>query len=385
MSSTGPVPAVWHDGKSAAAHQAILFYRPHKRQLRLCAPGSLNDMAALSVWDLRSTRLLSGGAPVSAAEPLRLGLEGSGERLILTNPEAAATVREWLRAPLAENRSRGRRRWLLGGMAIWALCLSLYFSGNALFSALAGMLPQSWETAWGRTARHELVQTLREMSAAGVRGECPEGTRSAALAALVKRLTEAAPLKGYTCDILVLDADLVNAFALPGGVMLITTGLIRFCRTPEELAGVIAHEMAHVSERHGLGRLLRQTAWRRIVGMLGWGDVAGGVPLALLTSSLDRDDERRADSLGALRLRQAGIDPAGMADFFDRLSRKEGGNTGNTGLLRYFASHPGLGERVADIRRRQGGDNEAASRRPALSPAEWQALRGVCEQPARNP
>jgi Zn-dependent protease with chaperone function len=382
MLSTGPIPAVWHDGKSAAAHQAILFYLPHTRELRICAPGSLNGMTALSVWDLRATRLLSGRAPVSAAQPLRLGLEGSGERLSLANPEAAAIVREWLRAPLAENRSRSRRRWLLGGLAIWGLCLCLYFGGNALFSALAGLLPQSWENAWGRAARQEIVQTLRKMPTAGVRGECPEGTRSAALAGLVTRLAEAAPLKGYTCDILVLDADLVNAFTLPGGVMLITTGLIRFCRTPEELAGVIAHEMAHVTERHGVGRLLRQTVWSKIVGMLGWGDVMGGVPLTVLTSSVARDDERRADSLGALRLQGAGIDPAGMADFFDRLRQKEGERGG---VFQYLASHPALGERSADIRRRHKSDSAAASRQPALSPAEWQALRGVCAPPARNP
>jgi Zn-dependent protease with chaperone function len=376
MLPAGPVPAVWHDGKSAAARPVVLFHLPHNKKIRLCPPGSLNGMAPLSVWDLRSVRLLPGPATARAAKPLRLGLEGGGERLSLDDPHAAAIVREWLRAPLAEQRRRSRRRWLAGGATVWALCLSLFFGGDALFSAIAGLLPQSWEKAWGRAARQEVVQTLRQIPKVGARGECPEGTRSPALAALVKRLADAASLGGYTCDILVLDADLVNAFTLPGGYIVITTGLIRFCRTPEELAGVIAHEMAHVSERHGLGRLLRQMVWSRIIGMLGWGNIAGGVPVALLTASFDRDDERRADTLGARRLQWAGIDPTGMADFFDRLREKEGGSQG---VLQYIASHPALEERSADIRHLYQGGIIGAHPQSALSPAEWKTLRAVCK------
>jgi len=384
-----PVPGLWNDGRSAAAYPVALFHRPYQNELRICPAGSINDLHPLVAWSLEHIQVLSGDrGGTNSSPPLRLAEDpDTGRRLTVEAGQPANAVRDWLRGSQAQRRTKARRRWLMGTGAVWLFCLALFFTGPILFSFAAELLPRSWEERLGKSARNNIVDMLVRLP--GVRGINEEATQDPNLKKLLTRLEQGAPTQGYTFDLLVLDADFVNAFALPGGYMLVSTGLIKASQSPDELAGVLAHEMAHITARHGTQRLLREHTWGFFIRLLSSGD--GGLTAQLatqlagsvLTSSFSRDDEREADAKGVQRLLGAEINPMGLADFFARLEKEEarGNRTAGRRLLSYVASHPELAERRENIRRaiqnaeRAAGGESAFS--PAMSPEEWQAFRAV--------
>lgn len=379
---SGPVPALWNDGKHAASHRVDLFFRRPSEELRICGPGQINDLRPLAVWDVNTVRTPHGNVSTRHPSPLRLSREpDDGQRLLVENTDAARALASWLESPLAARKRKIRRRWITATAGVWAFFLFIYLAGPFLFAGLAGFLPLRWEKDMGKAARDNLIQALSLASI--VKGENNEATQDPALRALMDRLREAAPVGRYSFDLLVLDAKLVNAFALPGGYMVATTGLVGFCESPEELAGVLAHEMAHVTERHGTSRILRDQFWSFIIRMAS-GNVAysGDVALSLLTSSFSRDDERAADTLGARRLANAGINPQGMIDFFARLSKDE--DPDETGMFKYMASHPDSVERQRNIRQdlqKRGlwpEESAAPAQAPAMSREDWLRLRAAC-------
>lgn len=372
-----PLAAIWHDGASAAAHSVLVFFRPDMGELRLCPPDGASFMQPLAVWPLARVHIQAGGA----GGPLRLTLQPSQEQsLNIELPEAADRARAWLRPLQQAKRNSLLRRWALVAVGGWLLCFALYLSSPVLFSAAAAMLPRSWELSLGQSSRASLARALQYLP--GVRGENRGAGRSPALQGLLARLEAAVPTQDYVFDLMVLDADFVNAFALPGGYMLVSTGLIKDCATPDELAGVLAHEMVHVTERHGTARVLRHYAWAAVLRLAGGDTVAGDLALAALSSSFARDDEREADLLGAKRLTTAGINPMGMADFFGRLAQE--GDLGGTAIYKYIASHPELAQRQAAIRRfldeQEGGGGPYS---PAMAAKDWDEFRALCGLPAR--
>lgn len=148
------------------------------------------------------------------------------------------------------------------------------------------------------------------------------------------------------------DPKQVNAFATPGGYLYVYTGLLAAAENEAELAGVMAHETAHVVARHSARRLVSAYGFQAVAAMaLGQnpgllGQVAGAVAIqgALLKNS--RRDETEADELGARYAHGAGYDPAALATFFQKLKAKEGSTPG---VLKYFATHPATGDRIAHI------------------------------------
>ncbi len=145
----------------------------------------------------------------------------------------------------------------------------------------------------------------------------------------------------------VIDSDEVNAFALPGGFFFVNKGLIIAADNEAELAGVMAHEIAHVAARHamenaGKGQLL---GYGILAGMIFTGGIAGavlqntaGIGQALAFFKFSRGAEKEADSLGVQYLYAAGYDPRGMATMFEKLASKNKKKRGTVSKL--FSSHP---------------------------------------------
>jgi predicted Zn-dependent protease len=150
----------------------------------------------------------------------------------------------------------------------------------------------------------------------------------------------------------VIHDDTPNAVALPGGFIFLNDSLVEFCeRRPEELAFVIAHEMAHVIRRHAWDRVLNDAVLRVATtvsgraGMLGdWLRKSG---FGLLESSHSRDQELDADALGLELVNKAGIASGGAITFLERLA---GLDLDNDGISQYFASHPPAPERIAHLK-----------------------------------
>lgn len=145
----------------------------------------------------------------------------------------------------------------------------------------------------------------------------------------------------------VIDSDEVNAFALPGGFFFVNKGLIIAADNEAELAGVMAHEIAHVAARHamenaGKGQLL---GYGILAGLIFTGGIAGavlqntaGLGQALAFFKFSRGAEKEADSLGVQYLYAAGYDPTGMATMFEKLASKNKKKPGT--LSKLFSSHP---------------------------------------------
>jgi hypothetical protein len=169
---------------------------------------------------------------------------------------------------------------------------------------------------------------------------------------ILLRLLPEGELFGEPVELRIVALDEVNAFALPGGFLTVYTGLIGAAEGPQELAGVLAHELAHVSLRHGLTRITHSlgtmAALRLIVG-----DAGGltGIAKELFTlatvNDYSRDQEAEADAAAVRRLARAGIDPEGLAGFFDRLQRDSGDLPSGLG---WIASHPRSAERAERVR-----------------------------------
>ncbi len=166
-------------------------------------------------------------------------------------------------------------------------------------------------------------------------------------------------------DFFVVRDPQINAFALPGGFIGVHTGLILAGQSESEIAGVLAHEVAHVTQRH-IARMLTQQSRGQVISIAALavailaarsnsqvGEAAIALGQAGVTQSqlnFSRENEREADRIGLQMLDAAGFDPRGMPVFFERLQRATRVYEG--GAPSYLRSHPLTFERIGDIQNR---------------------------------
>jgi predicted Zn-dependent protease len=155
----------------------------------------------------------------------------------------------------------------------------------------------------------------------------------------------------YEIEILVVDSRMVNAMALPGGLIILYVPLIRLTETPEELAAVMAHELGHVIHRDPLRKMIRQMGIAATLALLR-GDsstLLENTIRNLLDLKYTRDQESAADDFALETLVAAGIDPIHFAAIMEKLDPGRGG--GKSKLVKYLSTHPHRGERVEKARR----------------------------------
>ncbi|HEX2495025.1 MAG TPA: M48 family metallopeptidase [Steroidobacter sp.] len=168
-----------------------------------------------------------------------------------------------------------------------------------------------------------------------------------AVQALGRRLTQGSR---YRYRFYVSKSDEINAFALPGGIIVVNTGLIAATRRPEELAGVLAHEVQHVEQRHSLQGAIKDLGlrgvWVLVTGELG-GSALGQAALELTSLSFSREAEAQADKHGFDAMAAHGVDPSGMADFFAVLTKRDG-----AAPPAFLSTHPASTAREQALRAR---------------------------------
>jgi len=179
--------------------------------------------------------------------------------------------------------------------------------------------------------------------------------------AVGKRLAAVAPGADYPYQFKVVNASDINAFALPGGYLYLNRGLIEAAKNEGQLAGVMAHEMAHVALRHGTNQASKAYLGQAGLGVLGGFtdgksdstqkaiSAVGGFGMNTLFLKFSRTDEEQADIVGAQMMAKAGYDPKDMVDFFELLRSKAARDPGK--VEQFFSSHPAPKDRAARIRK----------------------------------
>ena len=155
----------------------------------------------------------------------------------------------------------------------------------------------------------------------------------------------------------VIQDDSVNALSLPGGYFFVNTGLIETAETEAELAGGMAHEIAHIAARHGTRQASRaqvtQMATIPLIFMGGWAGYgaqqAAGPLTAISLLKFGQAFENEADMLGLQYLYKTGYDPNGMVDIFEKIEALERRKPGK--VSKFFSTHPPTGDRIVKVQK----------------------------------
>jgi predicted Zn-dependent protease len=195
---------------------------------------------------------------------------------------------------------------------------------------------------------------------------------TAYIARVGQRLARAAPGATYPYTFSVADYREINAFSLPGGPVWINRGVLHAATSESQVAGVLAHEIAHIAERHAADQLTKTMLAKWSLSVLGamLGNTGGAgtaqIAGALLTNGVflkfSRDDEREADRVGLQIMTKAGWDPRGMVELFEVLRREQQRDPGAVEV--FFSTHPSPQDRIAALTaataRSRGGVRDTA-------------------------
>ncbi|MCZ0812296.1 MAG: M48 family metallopeptidase [Pseudomonadota bacterium] len=372
----GSVAGTYFDGQSAGRHPVEVTIDEAAGDLILSGA----SLDAPQRWPLARLRAQGDHARRDA---LTLSLHAPSDdesprdpaRLTLSDPRMITRIRA--RCPDLDRSDlhRGTTRKLLtrGVAALAAVALILFVILPRMADTLATLIPVEREAAFGKAVTAQIERALGAARLGDLTCEDPAGR--AALDAMIARLTGGQDLQ-YELKVKVLDHDMLNAFAAPGGQVVVMRGLLEKSGGPDAVAAVLAHEIGHVERRDATRHALRAAGSAGLLSML-LGDVTGGTIAVflgerLMQASYTREAEAEADAFALKMLNEAGIDSAAMAGFFDELAKDEGKGPQ---LPAYFATHPASADRASAAR-----DNARAqgTTRPVLSKAQWTALKGIC-------
>lgn len=272
-------------------------------------------------------------------------------------------------ASIGARRLTGRRLLALAGLAA-AILVALYVLVlPALAARVAERIPLEWEEELGA----DLVDAI-----APAEQRCTNPERVEALERIVERLVASSDVGDYEFRVTIVDDTLVNALAAPGGYIVVFQGLLAQAETPEVVAGVLAHEIQHVVQRHGTSAVLKDLPMILAATMISGGNETAGSLLGA-TATLGslryrRGDEAEADREGLRMLRGARVAPDGMIGFFGMLAAME---EDASALATYLSTHPRSEDRMAALRAL--ADESPYRAEPLLEGVDWSRVRAACE------
>lgn len=371
----------YFDGASAAKHAVHVTLDETRGILRFEG----ETLEQPEEWPLALLRLLrdqpGGGwltftflddAPQEAAE------ETAHHEARLSIADGAMNERLKAIAPMLSRRDvkrgTGRRVATYVAGAAAAVALMLFVILPAMATSLAALMPREREVQFGKAVVRQMSWFLTGSSEADL--TCKNAAGLVALAAMQERLTERLEME-YALEIEVFDHEMVNAFAAPGGQIVILRGLLDEAESAEAVAGVLAHEIGHVENRDATVGALRAAGSAGLISMV-LGDFSGGALVVILAEQLisagyTREAERKADDFALDAMTRAEVSAEGLAGFFDFIMKEQGDMPSGLG---YFMSHPPSDARAEKARAVAA---EQGATRPVLSEAEWRALKDICK------
>lgn len=296
-----------------------------------------------------------------------------GERHLFEAPLAELGLAKLKRTMKVERaKAVTRRRWEhVALVAFLVLCVlgiggALWVSDRVVEGAVA-MTPPDFEN----TISEPL---LNAMAANTVKD--PAITKP--VEEILARLVEAAGPQPYTFRVRVVEDDTVNAYAMPGGGVVVLTGLLKKADNPEEVAGVLAHEIQHVLGRHSLRSLYQQLKWQLAAAVLvgndeGFKQLVVSQASNLSQLSYGRDMETESDVKGAALLVKAGLSPRGLRDFFVHLREEEGKHPQP---MEFLSTHPATSHRIEALERLA---REAGDKSPRPLEVDWKGLKAALD------
>lgn len=289
----------------------------------------------------------------------------TSDRSILKNPHLQAHPQ--LGAVVGKARNVRHANWfLLAAVIVVILAIPTFFiiRSDILTGYLAKKVPANWELNVGKTAiaqyriGHDFL---------------PQEQANKLLMPLVTPLLEQLKDSRYRYHFEVVNDPTPNAFALPGGFVVIHSGLILNANNAEEVLGVLAHEITHIEEQHGVQNVIGSAGlYLGATAVLGDASgllavVANAAPL-LLTQSYSRRFEEESDTKGFALLQRAGINPRGLATFFERLmaeEKKQLAKIENEQArdaikvgAKFLSTHPETEKRIAYLRKLEKQDQK---------------------------
>jgi Zn-dependent protease with chaperone function len=258
---------------------------------------------------------------------------------------------------------------LLTLLALISIVVFLYvWTVPTLAAVAAARFPLEWEERLGQAAVDQLVPA---------RTRCDDHVRMEKLNRIIARLRESAMPSPYSIHLTVADYPVANAFAVPGGQVVVLRGLLEKTQSAEELAGVLAHEIQHIHHRHALTGVLRRLSFHVLV-LLAVGNTSGlssALEAAAYVGNLryERKDEEVADEDGMRLLIDARIDPHGLPRALERLQES---NINIPEGLEYLSTHPLAQERIARLERM--AEEASIEPIPLLPDYEWKEMAGIC-------
>ena len=354
--------AIYFDGMSSRRHAVTLAFS-YALEIR-------GDESMLARWAYADIRRAD-----SPTGTLRLSCQTAPPLARLEIRDAALATEVTSRCTMLDDHHLGRRGvakivfWSLG--AATSIVLMVLFGLPLAADRLAPLVPEGMERRIGEVAEKQ-VKLLFDGRV------CNNEAGQKAFTKLVNTLREQAGMD-TSVQSAVLASTIPNAFALPGGKVFLFDGLLTKAENPDEIAGVLAHELAHHKHRDNMRGLIHNGGTSFLIGLL-FGDITGSSALifasqTLVTASHSREQEGDADTFAIEIMQKLGRSPKPMGELLYRVTGKEGGKG-----LSIISSHPLSEDRLARMTR----EHKPPSGPPLLSQEEWVALKSICKSGSKT-
>jgi Zn-dependent protease with chaperone function len=339
--------AIHYDGITADRHEVAV--EPGEGSLIIVGPGEAR------------TSIPAGELAVSDEDGRLLVLSRAGHpgwRLLFDQPVDPA-IRALLPRPARygswiDRVGLAKASAILGGIAAFIL-----FVGYSAPAWLAPFVPESWERNLGTAIVGDFGDNA-----------CRDPAATEALTRMAARIDPAGA--GHVpITMTLIDVGIFNAAALPGRQIVIFDGALREATDPDAMAGILAHEIAHVRRRHVTQALIRELGIGALIRLFA-GDI-GANAQQLVSLSYTRANEFEADGDAIAALDRAKIDPRPTGALFAKLSKNE--DAGGLGAVEFLNSHPASGDRA---NRFAAAFHKGTVYTPALTAAEYKAMRTAC-------
>jgi Zn-dependent protease with chaperone function len=357
--SASPVPGgstIYFDGMSSRRHSVSLTFGDW-----LEIHGSADTVIQWSYSDIRRAD--------GPAGTLRLSCLTGPTLARLEIRDAAIAAKLISRCGQLDENVPGRHS--VAAIVGWSLAAAASIVGVILFGVplaadrLAPLVPEAFERRLGDVADGQVKALFGGQT-------CDSAAGQAAFTKLVKAVRESASLD-TSIQAAVLSTPIPNAFALPGGKVYVLNGLLAKAENPDEIAGILAHELGHLKHRDNMRNLIYNGGTSFLIGLL-FGDVTGSGALifasrSLVTASHSREAEQNADMFAIDVMHRLGRSPKGMGELMFRVTGKQADKS-----LSFLSSHPLTEDRL----QRMAAEDRPPSGPPLLTAQEWASLKSIC-------